>query len=717
MGPQGIQGPQGVQGVKGDKGDGFYITRVYPNLTSLLNDAGNPDIPEGSFVIINTGEDSEHEDNGKVYIKQDNTYQYQLTLARGLKGEKGDTGAQGPAGAQGPIGATGADGAQGDKGDKGDKGDAGNSIVVRGFYSNVSELPNDAELGNVAFVGSILYYWDESEFWLEGPNLKGADGARGRDGIDAVSPDLGTAELQTTNKTIREAINEVFLRGNDVKNQTVNALLSLDSNLPIDEDSSWSNIITTIESLQLGYKVNGGNISNVRALVPWLQGDFLMSVASGIGDEFSLGGNFRSTDTIRTIDSATLPDGRVLVVYSRGNTSTDYNRPWVALLDKQGDNIAILDNIQVDIVNGSAFAPTIVLLNSTTAVICISSSPSGSPAYRAVLKRITINGNTLSLSEYTIADSTANSAFQTAMKRIDDNRFLLARHNGASVAISVFTNNPGVNSINGVFTQHATVSTIGPFDNLHIGSTYQNKFILVGTSNVSGATFNTVASREILFNPNTNTLSFTNTSPTYLTTMPAGNGTNLTAIETIDVDGKNVQLLLARNTNDSNKLIVVKVNTDETTGAVTYTRYLLNTPAQSAGNFSSPESRNSLHAIYDIGDNNYGLIYDGGGTRLTLAVFDLKTALSDNTINELHEVTLLSSGTASKLRPHMLYFGEKGFGLIKANFVNNNSTWLASTVLGTGGWVKYISGTPSVNIGIALSNAVRGQAGLRVRQA
>lgn len=716
-GPEGVAGPQGPQGIKGDKGDGFYITKVYPNLTSLLNDAGNPDIPEGSFVIINMGETSEHEDNGKVYIKQGTTYQYQLTLARGLKGETGDQGIQGVQGIQGPQGAQGLQGVQGDQGVKGDKGEAGNSIVVRGFYSNASELPLDGELGNIAFIGSTLYYWDESELWLEGPNLKGADGAKGEDGIDAISPDLGTAELQTTNKTIKEAINEVFQRGNDVKNQTVNALLSLDSNLPIDEDSSWSNIITTIEDLQLGYKVNGGNISNARALGAWTEGDFLMSVASGIGNEFALGGFFRSTDSIRRIDSVTLPDGRVLVIYSRGNTASDFNRPWLALLEKQDDNIAILANEQVDTVVGSAFKPSIILLNPTTAVVCISSS-TAAPAYEVVLKRVTIQGNNLILSAYNIVDNTANSAFQTAMKRIDDNRFLLARHRGTdTIAISAFTNNPSVNAINQVFTQHAVIVTNGPFDNLHIGATHQNKFVVVGSAMGSGANLNVVSSREILFNPSTNAISFVASNPTNLNTMPAGNGTNLTAIETVDVDGKKIQLLLARNTSDNNKIIVVKVNTDETSGAITYTSYLLNTPSGSAGNFTSPEHRNSLHALYDIGDYNYGLIYDGGGTRLTLGVFDLRNAISGTTINELQEVTLLSSGTATKLRPHMLNFGEKGFGLIKAQFNGNNSQWLASTVLGTGGWVKYVSGTPSINVGIALSNAVRGQANLRIRQA
>lgn len=63
--------------------------------------------------------------------------------------------------------------------------------------------------------------------------------------------DTGFKEnLKTTDKTnLVNAINEVFISGNNVKKNVVDTLLSLDSTLPITINSGWSNIISALPNI------------------------------------------------------------------------------------------------------------------------------------------------------------------------------------------------------------------------------------------------------------------------------------------------------------------------------------------------------------------------------------------------------------------------------------------------------------------------------------
>lgn len=161
------------------KGDAFTIRKTYPSIEAMNADVNNPDIIEGSFVLINT-ENVENPDNARLYVKvrnEDATYSYSFlvdmsgaigftgktpqfsvgTVSKGVepvvslseagvdsngnpkfkinvvlpKGDKGDTGVQGPQGMPGAQGLQGLQGPKGDagpqgpKGDKGDKGDTG----------------------------------------------------------------------------------------------------------------------------------------------------------------------------------------------------------------------------------------------------------------------------------------------------------------------------------------------------------------------------------------------------------------------------------------------------------------------------------------------------------------------------------------------------------------------------------------------------------------
>lgn len=124
-GPQGPQGIQGVKGEKGEKGDPFTIAKTYDSVSAMNADASNPEVKDGSFVMIaSTVEDP---DNAKLYVKSGSKFTFitDLSGAQGIKGEKGDQGPKGATGEQGPQGLAGKQGPQGEQGIQGVKGEAG----------------------------------------------------------------------------------------------------------------------------------------------------------------------------------------------------------------------------------------------------------------------------------------------------------------------------------------------------------------------------------------------------------------------------------------------------------------------------------------------------------------------------------------------------------------------------------------------------------------
>lgn len=82
----------GIQGPKGDKGDPFSITKIYKTIEEMEADHANEEVPIDSFVII---EDVEHtEDNGKLYIKDVDGFDYITDLSTGvmIEGPQGNDG-------------------------------------------------------------------------------------------------------------------------------------------------------------------------------------------------------------------------------------------------------------------------------------------------------------------------------------------------------------------------------------------------------------------------------------------------------------------------------------------------------------------------------------------------------------------------------------------------------------------------------------------------
>lgn len=134
VGPQGAEGAQGPAGQKGEKGDPFSIAKVYKSVAEMNSGYAADGVPQGGFVVINTG-NVEDEDNAKLFYKGTAKYEYltDLSGAQGMTGPKGETGATGKQGPVGPQGETGA------KGDKGEKGEPGDNVRVGTEYDTAKQ--------------------------------------------------------------------------------------------------------------------------------------------------------------------------------------------------------------------------------------------------------------------------------------------------------------------------------------------------------------------------------------------------------------------------------------------------------------------------------------------------------------------------------------------------------------------------------------------------
>ena len=128
VGPQGAEGAQGPAGQKGEKGDPFSIAKVYKSVAEMNSGYAADGVPQGGFVVINTG-NVEDEDNAKLFYKGTAKYEYltDLSGAQGMTGPKGETGATGK---QGPVGP---------KGDKGEKGEPGDNVRVGTEYDTAKQ--------------------------------------------------------------------------------------------------------------------------------------------------------------------------------------------------------------------------------------------------------------------------------------------------------------------------------------------------------------------------------------------------------------------------------------------------------------------------------------------------------------------------------------------------------------------------------------------------
>lgn len=182
-GAQGIQGVQGEQGERGETGKGFSIAKTYPSVAAMFADYNNPQIPVGSFVLINTS-DVNNVENAMMYVKGETEYNYltDLSGAQGIRGERGERGLQGIQGIQGERGITG------------EKGETGLGFNWRGTYSNtISYSLNDVVSYNgssyVALQNTLGNLPTDTASWNM-VSQRGVDGEGSVSSVNGIFPDV-----------------------------------------------------------------------------------------------------------------------------------------------------------------------------------------------------------------------------------------------------------------------------------------------------------------------------------------------------------------------------------------------------------------------------------------------------------------------------------------------------------------------------------------------
>ena len=113
-GATGATGVEGPQGPRGETGRPFSFAKVYASKADMDADLTNPDIPDGSFVMISTGS-IEDPENATMWVKSSTEW----TFITDMSGATGVQGPQGVQGIQGPRGETGDTGARGEQGTPG----------------------------------------------------------------------------------------------------------------------------------------------------------------------------------------------------------------------------------------------------------------------------------------------------------------------------------------------------------------------------------------------------------------------------------------------------------------------------------------------------------------------------------------------------------------------------------------------------------------------
>lgn len=85
-----LVGTQGPKGNDGKDGKPFTIAKIYPSIDEMNADYSNPDVEQGSFVTIDTGNIAD-EDNAKLFIKGATGFVYltDLSGAAGMQGPEG----------------------------------------------------------------------------------------------------------------------------------------------------------------------------------------------------------------------------------------------------------------------------------------------------------------------------------------------------------------------------------------------------------------------------------------------------------------------------------------------------------------------------------------------------------------------------------------------------------------------------------------------------
>lgn len=303
----GIKGERGDRGLKGDSGS----IKLVASVTGTSQSDAETKIPGGTF-----------NDGDSVWVTYPgHSILYTWTSTVSLVGPN-------PGFYRGPnlIGQMGMPGLTGPRGDK---GDTGTGINILGSLETLNDLPPTANDGDSYWYNFRIYTWNSNKAGGAGyvisvplrgaAGVDGQSGSQGPQGIQGPKGDpgvvegIGTAELLTNAKTIREAINENFTNGNNVKSNTVSALLSKYPEAGVTNQSSWDDIDAAIRAIPSGGVVGRELTENQLQINPVAFGDFVKKYTLGAKTQVVLG-TVRSSYS-RGVHSIPMGDDSAIVAH------------------------------------------------------------------------------------------------------------------------------------------------------------------------------------------------------------------------------------------------------------------------------------------------------------------------------------------------------------------------------------------------------------------
>ena len=222
--PRGIQGPQGPAGK-----DGVVPKFAFGTITTLASDqkasadltlkegtyvldlaiplpnSSNPDTPAVANISLAIGTvhtaESTEDASASLNKLSDGSYQLNLAIPRGPKGDKGE---QGPQGIRGPQGETGQQGEPGKTGADGKSAyqvwlDAGHTGTEKDFLASLIGAKGDkGEIGEQGPQGEQGQVGPQGPAGKDGAQgIRGPQGPAGKDGTNGITPTFASGDIET----------------------------------------------------------------------------------------------------------------------------------------------------------------------------------------------------------------------------------------------------------------------------------------------------------------------------------------------------------------------------------------------------------------------------------------------------------------------------------------------------------------------------------------
>lgn len=334
------------------KGDAFSIKKVYASVANMEADKSNPDITEGDFVLVNTG-DVEDPDNAKLYVKADGDFEFLVDMS-GAIGFTGKT----PQFSMGTIstleaGSTATatiseDGVDSDGNPKYKinfaipRGNPGAPFRISGEYATLealkSAVPDGSTIDGFMAVGTEAPY--DYYAWVNGDWVNQGKIAGGGSGNVVVIP---AAAMSLSDQATSDEIFNAF-GGKDAFMDTCQSIINKDTvcvvvNIP--EESGMKLVYIPVMAMATYTDANNAN--------------FMMAIITQT--TFQLG--ITVTDGIATQSSQVL--NHIYEAPSNGNVYGRKNKDWVEVPEHLN-----LTSEDLNDINGAGFATQKSIAGYTT---------------------------------------------------------------------------------------------------------------------------------------------------------------------------------------------------------------------------------------------------------------------------------------------------------------------------------------------------------------